>query len=269
MSRGSVEITAESFETIVTRIQPLRFPIPMRELIHSPGGAEYFWKLLQFIFPLDNPADFPALGSVGSRPEERSAVLRYIRTAQDLAVSTVLNSSANATMKIDRESDKITIITEDFPARDAAIGFTTMFRQCHSHDEGASFTRVNNIIGKVNKLVGDNKYEQRRRMLNVWRSAHGRLKASSIIELVDEKLVALGIRPAGYTPSVHNLNPDQLISLYEYGDLIHWGRQRDELAAFGADSLGAARELDFLKVAVGLTHFYIGFATLAQAALSD
>ena len=69
----------------------------------------------------------------------------------------------------------------------------------------------------------------------------------------------------------HREIPLQLISLYNYGELIHFGERREKLK----EVIGAGpfeenwTKMEFMIAAAGLSHFYIGFGLLIQAALAD
>ncbi len=53
---------------------------------------------------------------------------------------------------------------------------------------------------------------------------------------------------------------------YQYGDLIHWGPQRDKLEAVKSDRLeDALQRMNFLDAAAGLSHLYMGSRSSARA----
>ena len=63
-------------------------------------------------------------------------------------------------------------------------------------------------------------------------------------------------------------NPQLLISKQLYGDLVHWGDKRDDLAANAGDQFMVAWErLNAIEAAVALGYIYIGFAGVIAAAL--
>ena len=100
-----------------------------------------------------------------------------------------------------------------------------------------------------------------------WRSAARRLHTKSLNQLIRDKLVAEERLRAFRYDEEHT--PAELLRIYDYGDLIHWDRERSpELAAFEQDPFTASdRRLAFLDAASGLAHLYIGFAELARAAI--
>jgi hypothetical protein len=60
-----------------------------------------------------------------------------------------------------------------------------------------------------------------------------------------------------------------LLSLYTYGDLIHWDSDKSAVVAeFERDPyIESDRRLAYLDAASGLAHLYIGFAELARVAV--
>jgi hypothetical protein len=63
--------------------------------------------------------------------------------------------------------------------------------------------------------------------------------------------------------------PKELIRTYDYGELLHWGKERHTLEAWEKDEfLANERRMAFLAAASGLAHAYIGFGELARAATS-
>lgn len=63
--------------------------------------------------------------------------------------------------------------------------------------------------------------------------------------------------------------PSALLSAFDYGDLLHWGRRRSVVEEWNADEfIAGERRLAFLAAAVALAHVYIGFGVLTQTATS-
>jgi hypothetical protein len=102
----------------------------------------------------------------------------------------------------------------------------------------------------------------------VWRRAAGRLHERSLNQLLREKLATeedMGILAYDEPDS-----PAILLSIFDYGDLLHWGNrggERRALQAWEADEFtGGDRRLAFLAAATALAHVYMGFAVLADVA---
>ncbi|MEU4517383.1 hypothetical protein AB0F52_01545 [Amycolatopsis sp. NPDC024027] len=155
---------------------------------------------------------------------------------------------------------------EDFPARDSVIGFAALFRQLYVPSETGSFVSVRNIVGKVNAQASDSATEQRAAILKRWRTIENSLKTTPL-------KIQAGIKLQGgrdhFLPQHHDLNPQQLISLYLYGDWLHWGEAREQHATFVADPvIGPLRDFTALEAMASFTHLYMGFTTLLSAAFS-
>ena len=63
-------------------------------------------------------------------------------------------------------------------------------------------------------------------------------------------------------------SPHYLIGLFNYGEDIHWGDRRDELAAFNRDPFWSGwQRLYFFEAVSSLAYVYLGFSVLVEAAL--
>jgi hypothetical protein len=92
------------------------------------------------------------------------------------------------------------------------------------------------------------------------------LHAKSLNQLLRDKLVSEA--GAGVLDFQEEHSPAQLMSLFAYGDLLHWGKKRDVVAALEADEFaGIDRRSAFLQAAVVLAHVHMGFAELVRTAL--
>jgi hypothetical protein len=61
-----------------------------------------------------------------------------------------------------------------------------------------------------------------------------------------------------------------LISIYNYGEDIHWGDKRDQVAAWDASPFDSAwMRMACFEAMAGLAHVYLGFAQLVDAVLTD
>ena len=261
-----ITVESKSFDVMAMNT-PLTFTPPMIGLAQSPKGFIYHWKIIQRVFDLPNPANFPPLGINSLTTDEHASAHRYIQTAKDLASSSFISSEARVDGSI--ENGEVQVTASGFPSREVFVGFSTLFRQLYSASDPCSFQNVKSILGRANTTAADSASTQRQQLLKKWGSAEGRMKGYSLTELLAMQLEKEGSWSANMTPRLHDLNPQQLISLYFSGDVMHWGSERDKLALFKAESdISAARELDFMAALIAFSHIYIGFAVLAQAATS-
>ncbi len=263
----NIEFQGFSHEAYVMG-EELDFDPPMIELAVNPDGFAYFWKQIQKIFKLPNPNMFPPLRQ-GTLPEEdRVRVYRYLQTTRDLASSSFLGNQAEVRLSIDRTGTR-SVEAVNFPSREVFVGFPTLFRQVYSENEPASFERIFRIVGRVNVAIADSFTERRQCELKQWKMAQNKLKGQSLSQLLGLQLETEGSWDSAYTPRLHDLNPQQLISLYFSGDIMHWGDNRGQLAAFKGDrDISAAREIDYMSALAAITHIYLGFSVVIQSAFS-
>lgn len=246
----------------------LDFPAPYSELSKRPEAFEFNWKLLNYLFALPDPSRFPAL----IRPlsaEVHNAVDRYIHACRTIAEYSLL--VADRSLQLSRESPFGPVaVSADMPSDEVIRGFVTLFRQL-STDDTASFGVVKNHIRDAVIAEGGVLAPSRRKTIKLWQSARARLLETSLHDLAQMKALeaawpkGLPIpKPEGtYTPAM-------LIDLFQYGEYIHWdGRRQEHAAIFKTPALGALLEFQFQSAQIGLTHLYLGFAKLAQAAVSN
>jgi hypothetical protein len=265
---GVIEISGPSFHALANDTV-LTFSPPMIDLAQNPDGFVYHWKHIQRVFNLPDPNAFPPLGSNVLPAGDQALIDRYIETAKHLAASSLIGTKAKGG-NLAGPDGKPNIMVADFPTREVVAGFSVMFRQLYSTQEQTHFAAIAKIIGRANENADDGAAAQRRVLLKAWRSAHGRLHADSLDKLLGLQLEKEGKWASRMTPRLHDLTPQELISMYLYGDLIHWETdKRQKLTAFRTENeISAVRELDYLKALIALSHIYIGYAVLAQAATS-
>ncbi len=190
---------------------------------------------------------------------------RYCSAAAELAESTFLGYPTMMTIRpgasIEDEVERA------YPPMENIRGFSVLLRQFHSKDELASFPKMRALLGRLDAEAEDAHSTARREQLGAWGRAVGQARMHQVKALVRRRLE----RDRGWTlPKLpdENQSPEQLLSLYNYGEDIHWGRKRETLAALGVDPLEAAMmRMHFFEAATGLAHLYLGFAVLVEAAL--
>ena len=71
-------------------------------------------------------------------------------------------------------------------------------------------------------------------------------------------------------PGEDGLSPQNLISVFQYGDLIHWGDKKAEIIGPDKDPFAHAwQRMAFLEAMLGLSHLYMGFSLVIGAALGE
>ena len=156
-------------------------------------------------------------------------------------------------------------IEAQFSGTDVQAGFAVLLRQCDSPKERADFERVRNLLWVKSQSEPDDSHAERLRQLTAWGAARKQLKVKSLNQLLRDKLARDGL-PAFQYQEEHS--PTTLMSLYNYGDLIHWDKKATVIAQFETDAyIESDRRLAYLDSASGLAHLYIGFAELARSAV--
>jgi hypothetical protein len=269
--KGSLHVKAKGPEELLSG-RPLPFTPPMRNEGSSPDAFDFHWRQLDYVFGLPDPRAFPRLFA-GLDAAESEVVQRYIGTARDLARSAVLNA-VDEGMHVDIEDDTdVEHVALRLAERDRQMGFAALLRHCDSTKEPASFDRVASIVWKAIEARGVDDADPDATVaaldiLKSWRKAVGRLHMRSLNQLLRDRLAADEQLAILAFDEEHS--PAHLLSVYDYGDLLHWDRKRGSLTAWQDDEYRSGeRRLTFLACACALAHAYIGFAVLAMAATDE
>jgi hypothetical protein len=268
MSAGEISVQARSFEWLATSTTKLGFPAPLASRAPDPDGFEFWWKMLEFVFALPTPEAFPPL-SKPPKEGDREILERFIHTAEELSESSILSGRNEMTVNIDDGGLAESVETQ-FATSEITRGFTTLLRQMHSKEKSdpARFVRVHEILKTTTERAKDDQTDERLEQLDAWKKARANLLQANLKVLVGQKLRAEGRMPAGI-PGEGGMSPQTLISAYQYGDLIHWGPQRDKLEAVKNDPFeDAMQRMSFLDAAAGLSHVYMGFSLVVRSALA-
>jgi hypothetical protein len=265
-SGRTIPIRAVSIETLAAN-HPIGFLPPLAEHSDSPEAFAANWHLIQFVFDLPDPRIFPPFTE--EIAESSLIVLRHYTTAAvELAESAFLAHPTGVTVNVlDGGLDEQ--IEKCFPPRENVRGFSVLFRQFYANDEPASCKAIQNVLWRLNKQATDNSVDVRDSYLKAWARAAGRLRGYSLKLLVSKRLGKQGRIGPGPYANEHLPGPEMLISTYSYGEDIHWGKQRDQVATYGrSDFESAWTRMACFEAMVGLAHIYLGFAQLVDAALA-
>ncbi len=244
---------------------PLPFDLPLIERSDDPAGYRYWWRQIMYVFDLDDPRLVPPL-PLALQPNDQDCVERFIATSRDLAESGVVSSVGGVTVSIDDVTGQESVIA-DFPRRDLQSGFATLLRQCQGPSDEARFDIV---YGRLRKAAGDATdplAAKRLRQLDGWRRVVISVRTKSLNQLIRDRLVAEeGWKIWEYQEPA---TPEAVIRRFNYGDLIHWGKQRDQIAKpVGEEYEAAMQRTEFFGAALGLAHVSIGFGELARALIT-
>src|SRR6188474_3572157 len=91
-----VEIRAEGWNHYIGRQIEQRWTPPLRSWFPPGSDADamldWHWKFFQFVFPIPDPREFPALAEAEWTDDERSRLNRYFRHGANLAKTTTLSA---------------------------------------------------------------------------------------------------------------------------------------------------------------------------------
>jgi hypothetical protein len=263
--KGNVHFTFAGPERLLEG-RPLPYRPPRIELATNPQAFEFNWNQIDFVFDLPDPRAFPPLPPGVLSSADRKVLERYVELTRDLAQSQVINDAdSGLTIRLEDYTDAETVL-RSFPTRELQTGFAAMLRHCDSDDDDAGFRNARTVLWQANAEAADEQTGEREETIRAWKSAIGRLHQGSLNQLLRDKLAREHQLRILDFPEQHS--PAQLLSLFNYGDLLHWGSKRDMLATAEEDEVtGADRRLAFLNAAANLAHAYIGFGVLLEAAL--
>lgn len=242
-----------------------RFPPPYAELAADPETFGFQWARMAFAFGLPDPAQFPVL-PVDLSDRDAESVDRYIQVCQELAGYSLINSTGGLSINV--VEGQVEEFTVDGPPKEALRGFAVLFRQLHSDDdEPASYKVAKAILEKASHKAADDYVVERIDQSKKWNSARGKLLQYTLSDIARTKLFTVQGAPSDYSDLNRQHSPATLISMFNYGEYIHWGRRRqDHRSAFENPIYGALLEFQFHESLIGLSHFYLGFAKVLESA---
>lgn len=261
-----LSVTVYAPTKLVTDRREPPFPTPMSDYVLAPKVFDFWWKQLDYVFELPDPWTFPPLPTTLST-DELDIVQRYIRIAANLAGSGVLNALEEGfDVQIPDGPTGIEKIEKRFSPADLQVGFAGLLRQCDSPYERARFERVRGILWQAAEAAHDSERDLRLEHLRTWGGAAKALRKKSLDQLLRDKLVRdEGMRVFEYD---EEHSPEQLLKIYNYGELLHWGEESETVAEFERDEfVDSDRRLAYLEAAGALGQLYVGFGELARRAV--
>jgi hypothetical protein len=261
----TVQLRAVGYSSLVADY-PLTFPPPLAEYSANPSSFESSWHLIQYVFNLPDPRAFPPfVDEPSGKPVQ--ILRRYSAASLELAESEFLAHPTSLTVHV-LDGGKGERIDPSFAPRENIRGFSVLFRQFYSDKEPASFHAARRTLGQLNVHAGDDLVSVRDNYLRTWRQAAAKLRGYPLKILVGKQLQAQGRWHPGELVGERDPGPEMLISTYNYGEDIHWGEKREQVAAWDMSPFDSA----WMRVAcfdamVPLAHVYLGFAQIVDAAL--
>ncbi|MDJ0363350.1 hypothetical protein [Rhodococcus sp. H29-C3] len=263
---GTVQITATAYEDSVLPV-PLKFAPPLAHLASDPSGFNHQWQLLTYAFDFDNPRDFPSFMTALTAEELRS-LRRFVTVAETVAPYTLVSHRGGFTMNIaNGEATHETVVADD----EVIVGFSVRFRQLHQSSAGdPDFSTVSNILEKHARTQTDSSTQERLDILAKWRKGRAKLMNRNLKNIVAHMVLAADNCP---NPADHanyeGLIPTELISLFNYGELIHFGKHSAEYEELAEDDFSHDhKQHAFMVSMLGLIHLYFGYAELIRKAIA-
>jgi hypothetical protein len=219
--------------------------------------------MLAYVFALPSPGSAPVL-TLPLSEDDRALVARYALSVVDLGESSLFNVAQRFTHG---ESHGTEVIHHaEFLNREGSRGVAVTFRQLHSTKERASFDKICSALFKHLKSEPAEVRDQGQQVVARWREAHNKLQGHSLNQLTRKKMIEEKMIGGEYVAYAHELPPQDLLSLYLYGDYIHWDGKRVELAEAAKDPVmeGMLR-MNFMEAMLVFGHIYLGFANVIWA----
>ncbi|MCA2249957.1 hypothetical protein JF729_19455 [Mycobacterium intracellulare] len=264
---GTMTLTATTFQDSVLPVK-LNFPPPLAHLGSDPSTFDYQWQLLTYAFNLPDPSDFPALP--GQIPEkELRRLSRFIDVCEKTAKYTVVAHKGGITLKGEHGDWGLEVNeTED----EETVGFAVRFRQLHENSTGEpDFSATINILDKYARQFTDEHTDTRIDMLQQWRKARALLMNRPLQNIVARMVLEKDGVPADQIDDFamyNDVNPAELINLFNYGELIHYGKHSEEYDKLAEDpELEAIEHNNFKQAMLGLIHLYFGFSEVIRSAI--
>lgn len=244
--------------------EDLLFPIPLVDEALNPDTFSYHWQQLTYAFKLPSPANFPALTHLTD--DERLMLRQYVKNARKLAKYSVFGDTLGSFDITHEDGERF--VNANLPSEEAFTAASATFRQLNNQNDEASFDKVKAVLERAISQEGSSKRARGQKLLKPWLAARKQLAKQMIETIIARKLVGDKDERPPYT--FEGVNPSKLIKTYNYGDTLHWGKEREALAELTADpDLEKFWMHCVLSSMLTMSHFYFGFARAVEAALGE
>src|SRR5262249_33348588 len=221
-----------SSETLKFDVKPVEDTVHPRDMSsdpplpqfgkHGAKGFRHYWEKLDYVFGLPDPNAFPPLPIEG---DDRDGVLRFIEVCLRLAEFSIINDDTTLSSRLEPETGDWHLQVPDYPCDESFLGASALFRQLHNDGEPACFTNAHNALFKAMKALPDEQLAAAKDTVLQWRAARGKLMNHEVQTLTAPKAANATLdNPVSYG----NVNPDELIRSFNYGDSLHFGDGREQ-----------------------------------------
>lgn len=244
---------------------PLKFDPPLIDLAANKLGFQGSWERLTYLFDLPDPDSFQSLRS-HMHEQDYAMLERFIATCRNLATYTVFNAKNPGVVVTAKGGGKLAV-KADLPSHEQFAGVSATFRQLHNDGEEASFSKIQSRLQVAIKQLDEPARTEQRTVVSQWRAARAALMKKTVPTMICERIG----EETGEMPDVlsyEGVEPETLIRQYNYGDTLHWGDYRDELADLTQDDGDEKfHKYAVLNSMINLGHLYFGFSVLLESAL--
>ncbi|MUL49826.1 hypothetical protein FZI85_13945 [Mycobacterium sp. CBMA293] len=244
----------------------LAFAPPLIEHATEEGrkGFQLIWEKMNFAFGLPDPSRFPILPAFTE--EDRVLGSRFIKVCRRLAGYTAINCDSRLSYTVRGSTDQFDI-NVDFPTDEAFTGTSVAFRQLHSNQETAPFDKVKGRLFRAVQQLPNEERDSAKAVLEQWKQARGKLMSELLHTIVCRK-AAPPNPPEDFPLSYSNIRPESIINTFQYGDVIHFSDEHENLRRLTENATNDAYHRYAVLLAItGLSHLYFGFALLVEAAM--
>lgn len=262
---GTTSITMTPYQDTI-HPYPLAFEPPLIEHASQAGtkGFRHRWEKLAYAFDLPDPTKFTRLPTLSD--EDRLIGSRFVKVCRRLAAYSAIN--ADSRLRLFDHGD-VSTVELDYPSDEAFSAAALAFRQLHSGNEDAPFDKVKGRLFQALKDIPASERKSANATLQQWVSARGKLM-NQLLETIVCRKAAPRDGPSDFPYSYNNIKPEELILTFQYGDVIHFSGERENLAALMEEEANEHYYKYAVLLAItGLSHLYFGFALLVEAAMSD
>ena len=202
--------------------------------------------------------------------EDVRRLRRFVEVCEKTATYTVVSHKGG--IRLHSAGGKTTMEFEQTDDEET-VGFSVRFRQLHSSSAGdPDFSKVANILAKYVGQEDDGRADERMQIIAAWRDARAALMNRPLQNINCRKvLVRDGIAPEKIAEHemYGDVDPVEIINLFNYGELIHFGKRSEDYDDLATDpEREAVQHHNFMVAMLGLVHLDFGFSRVIVAALA-
>ncbi len=263
---GTLTLSLKTHQDSVLPVK-LNFPPPLADLGTDPSTFDYQWQHLTYAFNLPDPAAFPPIpGELPAQDVRR--LKRFVEVCEKTAGYTVVAHKGGISFHSDGPGSWSLEVNE--ADDDQIVGFSVRFRQLHSSSAGdPDFSVVINLLNKYARQFTDEQTPQRLEILEQWKKARAQLVNRPLQNIVCRMVLEKSGCPDIEAHEMYgDVDPTKIFNLFNYGELIHFGKHSDEYDQMAAEpDMEDIQNNNFMIAMLGLVHLYFGFSAVIRSAI--